>query len=298
MNNVFFKNGFLTSTEAQNICNVANEVIAGLTDSLNTVQFYNTTITSIVSSDNAVNAGKGTTDTSWIQDAIIKIGQYNSLIAWLKEAIKNKEEALGELSSTRIQDWSEYKDYPTPKSPSKKATVTKDDVIKNLDAIKLNKYFTLQSRAAAIGKFIHKTGSVSRAKVMLNKVIAEPNKISGAGRDTVVYRYTPSVEVAEVNGMFLSLMSEHRNLNAQLNNIKADVIEEANKQNIANEQEYQKARTAYSKEYNDWLDKIEDLQSRFNQYIITEKEKISKLKINVPDSLMETYKSIKALLAE
>lgn len=298
MNNVFFKNGFLTSTEAQNICNVANEVIAGLTDSLNTVQFYNTTITSIVSSDNAVNAGKGTTDTSWIQDAIIKIGQYNSLIAWLKEAIKNKEEALGELSSTCIQDWSEYKDYPTPKSPSKKATVTKDDVIKNLDAIKLNKYFTLQSRAAAIGKFIHETGSVSRAKVMLNKVIAEPNKISGAGRDTVVYRYTPSVEVAEVNGMFLSLMSEHRNLNAQLNNIKADAIEEANKQNIANEQEYQKARTAYSKEYNDWLDKIEDLQSRFNQYVITEKEKISKLKINVPDSLMETYKSIKALLAE
>lgn len=292
MNNVFFKDGFLTSTEAQNICNVANEVIAGLTDSLNTVQFYNTTITSIVSSDNAVNAGKGTTDTSWIQDAIIKIGQYNSLIAWLKEAIKNKEEALGELSSTRIQDWSEYKDYPTPKSPSKKATVTKDDVIKNLDAIKLNKYFTLQSRAAAIGKFIHETGSVSRAKVMLNKVIAEPNKISGAGR------YTPSVEVAEVNGMFLSLMSEHRNLNAQLNNIKADAIEEANKQNIANEQEYQKARTAYSKECNDWLDKIEDLQSRFNQYIITEKEKISKLKINVPDSLMETYKSIKALLAE
>lgn len=59
-------------------------------DSLNTVQFYNTTITSIVSSDNAVNAGKGTTDTSWIQDAIIKIGQYNSLIAWLKEAIRNK----------------------------------------------------------------------------------------------------------------------------------------------------------------------------------------------------------------
>lgn len=104
-----------------------------LQDSINTVQFYNTTITSIVSSD---NAGKGTTDTSWIQDAIIKIGQYNSLIAWLKEAIKNKEEALGELSSTRIQDWSEYKDYPTPKSPSKKATVTKDDVIKNLDAIK------------------------------------------------------------------------------------------------------------------------------------------------------------------
>ena len=135
-------------------------------------------------------------------------------------------------------------------------------------------------------------------ELMLNKVIAEPNKISGAGRDTVVYRYTPSVEVAEVNGMFLSLMSEHRNLNAQLNIIKADAIEEANKQNIANEQEYQKARTAYSKEYNDWLDKIEDLQSRFNQYIITEKEKISKLKINVPDSLMETYKSIKALLTE
>ena len=298
MNNVFFKDGFLTSTEAQNICNVANEVIARLTESINSVQFYNTSITSIISSDNEVCAGRGTTDIAWIQDDIIKIGQYNSLIAWLKEAIKNKEEALEELSSIRLQDWSEYENYPAPKSPSRKASVTKEDVIRNLEAVELNKYFTLQSKAAAIGKFIHETGSISRAKIMLNKVVAEPNKISGAGRDTVIYRYTPSVKADDVDNMFLSLMSEHRNLNAQLNFIKAKAVEEANKQNIANEQEYQKARTAYSKEYNDWLDKIEDLQSRFNQYIITEKEKISKLKINVPDSLMETYKSIKALLTE
>lgn len=298
MNNVFFKNGFLTSTEAQNICNVANEVIAGLTESINSVQFYNTSITSIVSSDNEVCAGKGTTDIAWIQESIVKIGQYNSLIAWLKEAIKNKNDATAELASIKIQEWSEYEEYPVPKSPSRKASVTKEDVIKNLEAGELNKYFTLQSKAAAIGKFIHETGSISRAKIMLNKVVSEPNKISGAGRDTVVYRYTPSVNVNDVDNMFLSLMSEHRNLNAQLNFIKAKATEEANKQNIANEQEYQKARTAYSKEYNDWLDKIEDIQSRFNQYIITEKEKISKLKINVPESLMETYKSIKALLAE
>lgn len=298
MNNVFFKDGFLTSIEAQNICNVANEVIARLTESINSVQFYNTSITSIVSSDNEVCAGRGTTDIAWIQDAIIKIGQNNSLIAWLKEAIKNKNEAIAEVSAMCIQDWSEYKNYSMPKSPSRKATVTKEDVIRNLEATELNKYFTLQSKAAAIGKFIHETGSISRAKIMLNKVVAEPNKISGAGRDTVIYRYTPSVKADDVDNMFLSLMSEHRNLNAQLNFIKAKAVEEANKQNIANEQEYQKARTAYSKEYNDWLDKTEDLQSRFNQYIITEKEKISKLKINVPDSLMETYKSVKALLTE
>lgn len=298
MNNVFFKDGFLTSTEAQNICNVANEVIARLTEHINSVQFYNTSITSIVSSDNEICAGVGTRSVSWIQDEIITIGKYNSLIAWLKEAIKNKEEALDELADMRLQKWSEYENYPAPKSPSRKATVTKEDVIRNLEATELNKYFTLQSKAAAIGKFIHETGSISRAKIMLNKVVAEPNKISGAGRDTVIYRYTPSVKADDVDNMFLSLMSEHRNLNAQLNFIKAKAVEEANKQNIANEQEYQKARTAYSKEYNDWLDKTEDLQSRFNQYIITEKEKISKLKINVPDSLMETYKSIKALLTE
>ena len=298
MNNVFFKDGFLTSTEAQNICNVANEVIARLAESINSVQFYNTSITSIVSSDNEVCAGRGTTDIAWIQDAIIKIGKYNSLIAWLKEAIKNKEEAIGKISSMSLQEWSEFKYYPNPMSPSRKATVTREDVIRNLEATELNKYFTLQSKAAAIGKFIHETGSISRAKIMLNKVVAEPSKVSGAGRDTVVYKYTPSVNVDDVDSMFLSLMSEHRNLNAQLNFIKAKAIEEANTQNIVNEQEYQKARTAYSKEYNDWLDKTEDLQSRFNQYIITEKEKISRLKINVPDSLMETYKSIKALLTE
>ena len=67
MNNVFFKDGFLTSTEAQNICNVANEVIARLAESINSVQFYNTSITSIVSSDNEVCAGRGTTDIAWMQ---------------------------------------------------------------------------------------------------------------------------------------------------------------------------------------------------------------------------------------
>lgn len=298
MNNVFFKDGFLTSTEAQNICNVANEVIARLTEHLNSVQFYNTSITSIVSSDNEIHAGIGTRNVSWIQDEIVTIGQYNSLIAWLKEAIKNKEEALDKLSDMELQEWSGFECCPRPISPSRKTTVTREDVIRNLEATELNKYFTLQSKAAAIGKFIHESGSISRAKVMLGKVLAEPNKISGTGRDTVVYKYTPSVNVDDVDNMFLSLMSEHRNLNAQLNFIKAKAAEEANKQNIANEQEYQKARTAYSKEYNDWLDKTEDLQSRFNQYIITEKEKISKLKINVPDFLMETYKSIKALLTE
>ena len=248
MNNVFFKDGFLTSTEAQNICNVANEVIARLAESINSVQFYNTSITSIVSSDNEVCAGRGTTDITWIQDAIIKIGKYNSLIAWLKEAIKNKEEAIGEISSMSLQEWSEFKYYPNPMSPSRKATVTREDVIRNLEATDLNKYFTLQSKAAAIGKFIHETGSISRAKIMLNKVVAEPSKVSGAGRDTVVYKYTPSVNVDDVDNMFLSLMSEHRSLNAQLNFIKAKAVEEANKQNIANEQEYQKARTAYSKD--------------------------------------------------
>lgn len=165
MNNVFFKDGFLTSTEAQNICNVANEIIARLTEHLNSVQFYNTSITSIVSSDKEIHAG--IRNVSWIQDEIVTIGQYNSLIAWLKEAIKNKEEALGELSSTRIQDWSEYEYYPAPESPSKEATVTKEDVIRNLGATELNKYFTLQSKAAAIGKFIHESGSASRAKSML-----------------------------------------------------------------------------------------------------------------------------------
>lgn len=94
MNNVFFKDGFLTSTEAQNICNVANEIIARLTEHLNSVQFYNTSITSIVSSDNEIHAGIGIRNVSWIQDEIVTIGQYNSLIAWLKEAIKIRKKHL------------------------------------------------------------------------------------------------------------------------------------------------------------------------------------------------------------
>ena len=89
MNNVFFENGFMTSTEAQNICNIAKEAVTNEHERLSAVSFYDTEIASIISPEAFIKTKISPNDISWISESLDKIGRYNALNAWLKEAIKN-----------------------------------------------------------------------------------------------------------------------------------------------------------------------------------------------------------------
>ena len=299
MNNVFFENGFMTSTEAQNICNIAKEAVTNEHERLSAVSFYDTEIASIISPEAFIKTKISPNDISWISESLDKIGRYNALNAWLKEAIKAKEEAMAEVDIMDVTTLNFYEDYIKPEEP----TICYDyfdeeQVMGEWSADKLNRYYTLNSEAAVIGKYIHDSGAIAKARKDLVNKIANPSMVSGQGRETIVYKYIPSVDTEVVEGIYMSLLAKHRKLNAELNSLKAEIKETINKKNIEASIAFRDKHTEWEHKISEYYSLVKQRDAKINEYKISEKERISKLKINVPSSLMDTYKEIKALISE
>lgn len=299
MNNVFFENGFMTSTEAQNICNIAKEAVTNEHERLSAVSFYDTEIASIISPEAFIKTKISPNDISWISESLDKIGRYNALNAWLKEAIKAKEEAMDEVDTMDVTTLDFYEDYIKPEEPTiGYNSFDEEQVMSEWSADKLNRYYTLNSEAAVIGKYIHDSGAIAKARKDLVNKMANPSTVSGQGRETIVYKYIPSVDTEVVEGIYMSLLAKHRKLNAELNSLKAEIKETINKKNIEASIAFRDKHTEWEYKISEYYSLVKQRDAKINEYKISEKERISKLKINVPSSLMDTYKEIKALISE
>ena len=299
MNNVFFENGFMTSTEAQNICNIAKEAVTNEHERLSAVSFYDTEIASIISPEAFIKTKISPNDISWISESLDKIGRYNALNAWLKEAIKAKEEAMDEVDIMDVTTLDFYEDYIKPEEPTMcYDSFDEERVMSEWSADKLNRYYTLNSEAAVIGKYIHDSGAIAKARKDLVNKMANPSTVSGQGRETIVFKYIPSVDTEIVEGIYMSLLAKHRKLNAELNSLKAEIKETINKKNIEASIAFRDKHTEWEYKISEYYSLVKQRDAKINEYKISEKERISKLKINVPSSLMDTYKEIKALISE
>ena len=299
MNNVFFENGFMTSTEAQNICNIAKEAVTNEHERLSAVSFYDTEIASIISPEAFIKTKISSNDISWISESLDKIGRYNALNAWLKEAIKAKEEAMDEVDIMDVTTLDFYEDYIKPEEPTiGYDSFDEEQVMSEWSADKLNRYYTLNSEAAVIGKYIHDSGAIAKARKDLVNKMANPSTVSGQGRETIVFKYIPSVDTEVVEGIYMSLLAKHRKLNAELNSLKAEIKETINKKNIEASIAFRDKHTEWEYKISEYYSLVKQRDAKINEYKISEKERISKLKINVPSSLMDTYKEIKALISE
>lgn len=299
MNNVFFENGFMTSTEAQNICNIAKEAVTNEHERLSAVSFYDTEIASIISPEAFIKTKISPNDISWISESLDKIGRYNALNAWLKEAIKAKEEAMDEVDTMDVTTLDFYEDYIKPEEPTMcYDSFDEEQVMSEWSADKLNRYYTLNSEAAVIGKYIHDSGAIAKARKDLVNKMANPSTVSGQGRETIVFKYIPSVDTEIVEGIYMSLLAKHRKLNAELNSLKAEIKETINKKNIEASIAFRDKHTEWEYKISEYYSLVKQRDAKINEYKISEKERISKLKINVPSSLMDTYKEIKALISE
>lgn len=298
MNNVFFENGFITSTEAQNICNIAKEAVTSEHEKLSAVSFYDVEIASITNPETFIKTRISPKDISWISESLDKIGRYNALNAWLKEAIKAKEEAIDEVDTMDVTTLDFYEDYKKPEEPREWYDLTEQQIMDEWSANKLNRYYTLNSEAAVIGKYIHDNGAISKARKDLVNKIANPSTVSGQGRETIVFKYNPSVDVKAIEDVYMSLLAKHRKLNAELNSLKAEIKETINKRNIEASTIFREKHTEWEHKISEYYSLVKQRDAKINEYKISEKERISKLKINVPSSLMDTYKEVKALISE
>lgn len=289
-NLIFFGPDGLTSTSANHVANLAKEYVQNIETILNCVQLYNSSVTLIGSSEkNVLSEGFNNEQLQAIPKLLESVYNANSLIAWLREAIKAKEACIRQIDGMTLQEYAEKFNIELPEEPMRRPSLTSDDVLATRTVKERNCIFSLQTKAAVIGKYIHLTGPLSKARKDFQRKQTNKNEVSGNGRDTLLYSYEPSCSQEVVEDIFFTLQSEHRAAQAELNGYMHTIDEEVKADEI-------KAASEYSTAHNVYTLKMQDIMAEFDLYKKNETRKIANsFKIIIPNSLKGIYEAVNAL---
>ena len=270
----------LTKTAADFISNLAKEKYQHIEQELENIKFYNETVQLIGSSERSI-LRRGVKELSRIEEMLNQVAQLKSLIAWFREAIKAKERLQKEIECKSYDDFGI--DHPT--MPESVEEVTEDDIIATWNIKQRNKFFYLQTMCSQIGKYIHPQGAFARERLEMQKIVSEPNRVEGSGRDTLLYTRTTSLPPLEVENTFMKLQQLYRSYQAELNSMKHEL-------QIIVEKEIQDRRSAYDAAFNQYKVELSIADNKLKQEKQRELSKLQNLKIIIPDSLKAIYQIV------
>lgn len=279
----------LTSTSANHIANLAKEYIQSVETLLNNICFFNIEVALVGSNGaNIIQTGGTSEVLNNLQSLLGGVAQAKSLIAWLREGIKAKENLMKDLQNIGLEDWCEENGLAYPEAPKRGHVLTEVEYYASLPIKERNRYYQLETEAAVLGKYIHPDGHLSDARKELKDKLQHPHKVDGKGRDALIYTYTPTVNVAEVDNVFFELQKKHREVQAQLNAMKYNCEQAINESTSKVNTEYMIASQKYQAE-------LKDILGAFKTWNDEKSQEYSKLKIVIPNSLLGIYNTINSL---
>lgn len=279
----------LTSTSANHIANLAKEYIQGVETQLNNICFFNAEVSLVGSNGaNIIQTGGTSEVLNNLQSLLEGVAQAKSLIAWLREGIKAKENLMKDLQNIGLEDWCIENGLAYPEAPKRGHVLTKAEYYASLPIKERNRYYQLETEAAVLGKYIHPDGHLSDARKELKDKLQHPHEVDGKGRDALIYTYTPTVNVAEVDNVFFELQKKHREVQAQLNAMKCNCEQAINESTNKVNTEYMVASQKYQA-------RLKDILGAFKTWNDEKSQEYSKLKIVVPNSLLGIYNTINSL---
>ena len=297
MNNVYFSNEGMTSTTANFYANIAKELQNAATERLNNVKFFKTSVAVIGSADKQIMS-EGNTTLDFILPDLDLVSSYNAFCAWVREAIKEKDKQIVEVNRMSMDDWASANgiEVPSPPhAPKDPYVFTEQDVIDTWDINRRNKYLCLEAFAATFGKYIHPDGAFSKARKKTHTALNNPITKEGTGRDMVLYYTEGTVDIKQVDDLFMTLQDKYRGYEKELNQLKAEIKEVANKVTCDNNDRYRIQLEDYRAAYYEYTAQCNSLRAQFNTWRTTEVERISKLKIAIPEALKPVFDAVKAI---
>ena len=289
----------LNETSASHLCALASQVKAHHESILKNISFVDSFIDVVGSDANPKQTNIGMKSIEEIDEAIKEIGKMNAFISWFAEARELLENIRKTVNGVSINAWMKASGIEEPEKPeltsNEVKTSTLDDMIDELSIKDRQMYLTLEAKASVYGKFIHPDQPMDRARNRMHEIVSKPYVSEGRGRDTIIYHHVPSIDTNLVDIEFNKLQSEYRKIEQQLNHMKSDLrkklsirnTEENNERNLRL-QKYKEERAAYD-------NKMHELTLQYNQWILDENSKISKIKFIIPDNLKETYTYLESL---
>ena len=287
MENVFFGENGLTSTSANFIANQAKEYVESLKEYLSTTNFLDSTIELIGSGKETLSKkGFSTEEVRRIDGVLNSIVSAYSLIAWLREALKAKENIDKQLRAMDINEWARENNITLPEYPKAPNKLTEEEVISEWSVKDRNRYLTAQTFCSVYGKYIHPNGDFSKArKEFLNKKFNSV-EYTECGSNTIIHRYTPTVEESIIESTFKNLQFEWREKQAIVNSYKHKV-------DTTIEDDYTKRIAEYRNEYNKITEELDSYRTQYKEYIENKTREASALKIIIPNDLKTIYNIVK-----
>jgi hypothetical protein len=224
------------------------------------------------------------------------LSELNGFCAWVREAIKEKEAQAQAVRKTTMEEWAEENgiEIPTiPSHPHDPIVPTEQDVMNTWDINKRNKYLSLEAKAATYGKYIHPEGAYSKARKQFHTTLTKPISKEGTGRDTVLFYAEPSIPAEQVDSLFMQLQDAYRSCEKELNLLKFELKDAVNA--LAREafDKHILAEAEWKKQLELVTSKRNEIRSLYLSWRTSELERISALKITVPNHLKHVFKSIK-----
>lgn len=237
-----------------------------------------------------------------------------SIEDWSTQFGKNYPEPLGYLEWLKAESIEEPQ-YTVFRPVSPEPEETDIRVLIGRKSIEeYQKYWELNSLCAVLGKYCHDSEApLVEARADYLKKLTKPLEKEGEGQGIVVYSYNPSVLKEDLEGVFEALQREYRETEAKLNKIRFDLKEEEAQRVLVETGKYQEALQEYqaaTKEVDDerrelrerWalyrkgiLEEQKRLTSEFQAWKISERNRVSKLKIVIPPGLTSTYQYLESL---
>lgn len=277
---IFFAESGLTSTSANYVANMAKEMYKGMEQELQAIVFYTTTV-KLLDSPETNLLREGVASVSDVKEKLYDIAQLKALIAWLREAIKAKERLITEASVCSYDDFG----LKCPTAPVREDYITENDVIATWNIKQRNRYYYLEALCATIGGYIHPGEVFSTQRDELQKILHEPHKVSGSGRDTLLYARQASLPVQDVENCFMELQATYRSYQAELNSLKHQIEETLQKDKFEKNLKYQTECSLYK-------DTKAAVDAELKAYVHNEVTLTQNLKITIPDSLKPIFDKV------
>lgn len=283
---VYFSNEGLTSTSCNFIANQAKEYCQTVQEELDSTNFVNGTISLIGGEETTTEIGVESLE--YMQKDLDTIVKAHSLIAWLREALKAKDNLSKEIKDKPLAIWCQENDKEYPQQPMYVNPINRDDVLATWTIKDRNRYLTLGAKVSTYGKFLHPNGVFALTRKGLKQAINNPVKYRENGRDTIIEKYSPSIDVDTVDKEFYRLQGEWRKAQAELNCYEHKI-------QLAIDKDTNEKNTKYQKEQSDYENKMKTLSSEFRAWKDLELQKIANLKIQIPHDLEDIYNKISNL---
>ena len=286
--NMFFGEEGLTTTSADFIANLAKEMLHKDNEKIENCSFVCEQISPYNNPGKAeISLGMEEAEVREIPAIMERILHLKLLISWLREAIKAKGRLLKDVEEMEIGSlkWHELGFAKVPSYPLLEREMTKEDYMGTLSIADRSKMYKLQTRAAVLGKILHKDGTFERARERLYACMTKSREVEHLGSGNIIHNYKPSVDSDIVDEVYFKLSTEYRESQAGLNAYLHDMDAALKQSKIDKAIRYSKGVEEHNQKYN-------QLSSQLSEWKSKETKRINKLKIIIPDSLRDIYEEV------